>query len=124
MQLVVRAFPLIGHVESLDALASDLNGPRSSEVKAFYTRLGVRHESWHVQKTPLGPWVLCCTLVDDVDRAAPAYAEADGEFDRWFKERVKQLTGIDPNENPLGPPTREVFRWPGSGGPIAVRPTG
>lgn len=121
MQLVVRAFPLVGHVEDLAEFASDLHGPRSAETQAFYDRLGVCHESWHVQKTPLGPWVICCTLVDDVERAAPLYAESDGEFDRWFKRRVKELTGIDPNESPLGPPTREVFRWPEAGGPVAVR---
>jgi hypothetical protein len=121
MQLVVRAFPLTGHVEDLEAFTSDLSGPRRAETDAFYAGLGVRHESWHVQKTPLGPWVICCTLVDDVDRAAPAYAQAEGEFDRWFKDRVKHLTGIDPDENPLGPPTREVFRWPPAGGPVAPR---
>jgi len=124
MQLVVRAFPLTGDVECLTAFAADLKGPRSAEAQAFYEQLGVRHESWHVQKTPLGPWVICCTLVEDVARAAPAYAHAEDTFNRWFKTRVKQLTGIDPDENPLGPPTLEVFRWPASGGPIEARPTG
>ncbi|MDP1571967.1 MAG: hypothetical protein Q8L86_18370 [Vicinamibacterales bacterium] len=124
MHLVVRAFPLTAHVEDLTAFAADLNGPRSAETRAFYERLGVRHESWHVQKTPLGPWVICCTLVDDVERAAPLYAQSEARFDAWFKERVRQLTGIDPNENPLGPPTQPVFRWPLAGGPIAETPRG
>jgi hypothetical protein len=33
------------------------------------------------------------------------------EFDSWFKEQVLHLTGINPAEQPLGPPTTQVFAW-------------
>jgi hypothetical protein len=41
--------------------------------------------------------------------AGAEYAAATGEFERWFKERVHAITGVDPNEDPLGPPTPCIF---------------
>ena len=38
-------------------------------------------------------------------------ADATQEFHVWFEDQVLGLTGIDPNEAPLGPPTTEVFSW-------------
>jgi hypothetical protein len=37
-------------------------------------------------------------------------------FDTWFKAQVKLLTGVDPEQAPLGPPTTYIFD---SAGPVA-----
>ena len=111
MPLVVRAFPLRGSISELQAFASELTGARAADADQFYRHYGVDHESWHVQQTPHGPWVIGVTMVADPAEAAPRYANATQEFHVWFKERVLSLTGVDPNETPLGPPTTEVFSW-------------
>ncbi len=48
---------------------------------------------------------------DDVAEAAPRYAKSSAEFDSWFKKRVEHLTGINPDQQPLGPPTSQIFSW-------------
>jgi hypothetical protein len=112
MSLVVRAFPLRGSVSDLEAFASELSGARASDAEQFYRHYGVDHESWHVQQTTQGPWVIAVTALANPTEAANRYANATEEFHVWFKNEVLRLTGVDPNKTPLGPPTREVFSWP------------
>ena len=113
MALVVRAFPVLpGKEAGLRAFAGALAKERAAEAAVFYAGLGVRHESWHLQKHEHGTWVIGVTDVDAPAQRAPQYAAAQEKFHRWFKDQVLQFTGIDPDTQPLGPPTEEVFSWP------------
>jgi hypothetical protein len=111
MSLVVRAFPLRGSVSDLEAFASELTGARASDAEQFYRHYGIEQESWHVQQTAHGPWVIAITALSHPTEAGNRYADATEEFHVWFKDQVLRLTGVDPNKTPLGPPTREVFSW-------------
>jgi hypothetical protein len=111
MSIVIRAFPLRRPLTELHALAATLQGQRSADTDHFYKRYGVVHESWHLQDTPAGPLVIGLTILDDPGQAAPRYASASDEFDGWFKGQVLHLTGVNPNETPLGPETQQVFSW-------------
>jgi hypothetical protein len=111
MALVVRAFPLRGSLAQLRNFAAQLEGPRADDARHFYRHYGVESESWHLQETPNGPWVIAVTELADPEEAAPRFADAAEDFHVWFKEQVLALTGVDPNETPLGPPTQEVFAF-------------
>ena len=111
MQQVVRAFPLHASRAALESFAAQLDGQRSAEAAQFYRHYGVTRESWHLQETPNGPWVIAITELHDPAEAAPRYADATEEFHVWFKSQVLSLTGVDPNTTPLGPPTTQIFSW-------------
>jgi hypothetical protein len=113
MPQIVRAFPLRGSIADLQAFAKALAGPRSGDAGRFYRHYGVERESWHLQHTEHGPWVIAVTELADPVEAAPRYAESIEAFHLWFKSQIEALTGVDPNIAPLGPPTREVFAWSG-----------
>jgi len=113
MTLVVRAFPVLeGMEESVRDIARTMAGERAGQTTEFFSRLSVRHESWHLQETPAGLWVIAVSDLDAPEERAQEYAASNREFDTWFKERVLELTGIDPLTQPLGPPTEEIFAWP------------
>src|SRR5206468_6409380 len=109
--LFVRPFALRSSRSALESFAAQLKGQRASEAAQFYRHYGVSSESWHLQDTPSGPWVIAVTELDNPAEAAPRYADASAEFDVWFKTQVLSLTGIDQNVTPLGPPKREIFSW-------------
>ena len=110
MPLIVRAFPVLpGKEEDIRKLAAELTGARREEAQEFYRHFGVVRESWHYQETPNGPMVIGVTDVEEPDARAQEYAESSRPFDRWFKDQVKNLTGIDPDIQPLGPPTEVIF---------------
>jgi len=111
MDLIVRAFPLIPGMEEQFRLFADEFGARKEEARDFYSRFGVSRESWHLQATPSGSWVIGVTQLDGrpIDEAAQEYSQSEHAFDRWFKNEVHRLSGINPDEQPLGPPTECLF---------------
>ena len=114
MSLLVRAFPLRQSVADFEAFVAGLQGPRQADAAAFFQAYGIAHESWHLQQTENGPWVIVVTLVSNAADTAPKYAKASDEFASWFTGQVLTLSGIDPSVAPLGPPTTEVYRWSGN----------
>ncbi len=116
MPLVVRAFPVLaGRVEQVRQLAQAMTNERAAQTSEFYSRLGVRHESWHLQETPLGAWVIAVSEIDEPAERARQYSASQRDFDAWFKRRVLELTGIDPLTQPLGPPTEAILSWTAAG---------
>lgn len=111
MALLVRAFPLHKPIEDLEAFAAALRNEMKPEVSAFFRQFGVTHESWHLQEGLGGPWLIVVTRADDPKEAAPKYSGSTAEFDTWFKGQVRLLSGVDPDAQPLGPPTRQVYAW-------------
>jgi hypothetical protein len=111
MPLIVRAFPVLrGKEEDVRKLAAEMAGRRRKEAQEFYRSFGVVRESWHFQETPHGPLLIGVTEVDgELGARAQEYAESNRPFDRWFKDQVKNLSGIDPDVQPLGPPTEMIF---------------
>lgn len=116
--LIVRAFPVLkGKEEDIRKLAAELTGARREEAQEFYRHFGVTRESWHYQDTEHGPMVIGVTDVEEPDARAREYAESSRPFDLWFKDQVRNLTGIDPDTQPLGPPTEVIFDT-GCGEPV------
>jgi len=118
MQLVVRAFPVRKTIPEVQAFAEAMRTTHREGADAFYRQYGVSYESWHLQLTAEGPWVISVTAVDDPVEAAPRYAASAAEFDRWFKSQVLALSGVDPEKQPLGPPTTQIYRWSDGRGPF------
>jgi len=137
MSLIVRAFPVLpGKEEDIRRLAAEMAGSRRKEAQEFYRHFGVTRESWHYQETPNGPMVIGVTELEEPEAKAKEYAASNRPFERWFKDQVRNLTGIDPDVQPLGPPSEVIFDTrdeaeaptpaagspPAAGGPTPARP--
>ena len=107
MALVVRAYPVHSR-EAVGRFIGELQS-RAEETKRFYRSFNVKRETWFFQQTEHGPIIIGVTELDDVAKNAEAYKESDDPFATWFKERVAELSGVDPNTTPLGPPSQMVF---------------
>ncbi|HYC58907.1 MAG TPA: hypothetical protein VEK79_05005 [Thermoanaerobaculia bacterium] len=107
-RLVVRAYPLRDRA-SLDEFIGELRA-KGNETRSFYERHRVE-ESWFLQDTDEGPIVIAVLATDDPERAARTYQESCEPFDEWFKQRVIEVSGVDPNKTPLGPPSEQIFEF-------------
>ena len=98
--------------------ARELQSRRSEECASFFRRHGVARETWHTQETPSGLWIIAVSQFDGkpIEEAAREYVASQAPFDRWFKDQVIALTGIDPETTPLGPPTTCIFDSSGDKG--------
>jgi hypothetical protein len=117
MAMVVRAFPVLpGKEQAAREFAATVGSARRDEASTFYKRYGVMRESWHLQNTPHGAFIIVVTELGaspgiQVNVQAQAYASAQSAFDRWFKDNVRELCGVNPDEQPLGPPTETLLDW-------------
>ena len=104
--LVVRAYPLTDH-SGLESFIGELR-EKARETRGFYHRHNVE-EAWFLQQTDDGEIVIAVLAADDPERAARTYAESSEPFDLWFKQRVIEVSGVDPSRTPLGPPSEQIF---------------
>jgi hypothetical protein len=112
MRILARAFPVLpGNEGRVREVAAEVLAERRFEADEFYRRMGISRETWHLQQTDAGPMVIVCTEVRDLDEAARAYAASEHPFDAWFKQQVRRISGVDPNRQPAGPFTEQVFEW-------------
>lgn len=112
MDHVIRAFPLLaGKRRDFDRFTQELR-ERGAEAATFFATHGIVRETWHLQENPTGDLVICCTDIDNAAEGGARYAAATAPFEAWFKQRVFELSGIDPNLKPLGPDCLTVFEWP------------
>jgi hypothetical protein len=103
-----RIYPVTSR-QALDEFIGELR-ERSAETRAFYESFDVPREVWFFQETAHGPVVIGVTAMKAPERT-PEYAETNEEFAAWFKRRVLEVTGVDPNKTPLGPASEEVFNF-------------
>jgi hypothetical protein len=90
------------------AFAEALNGPRRHELdKAQVT---VTKESWFLQQTPMGDFLIIYYHAPDASKVHQALAVSEEPFDVWFREQVLNCTGIDISTPMPGHP-KQVLAW-------------
>jgi hypothetical protein len=113
MPMIVRAFTVLpGKEDDALAFARECGDIRKEQTASFMQSYGVRRESWHLQRAPHGTFVIVVTDVEEppLDKAL-AYGVAQGGYERWFKDNIKAVCGVDPDTQPLGPPTETIFSF-------------
>lgn len=110
VRLVVRAYPVKSR-EALVDFANELQSKRATEMRRFYDGFQVERETWHLQDTPKGPMAIAVAALGNPEDTGQAFAESEDPFAVWFKQKVEETTGVDPNKTPLGPPSEQVFEF-------------
>ena len=111
MAVFMGAFPVLPGKEDQVRKFARETLDRIDEFSASEARLGVTKEEWALQQTPMGAQVLVRFECPDVEKAFGEFAQSNEPFDLWFRERVKELSGVDlaePSEDPL---PELIFDW-------------
>jgi hypothetical protein len=97
-------FPVLEGKEDLArAFAAELVGPRRADFVAAQGRANTTRETWTLQQTPMGSFVLVW-FEGDVEKAFADLATDASEFGTWMRAQVKELSGVDmsaPSDEPL-----------------------
>jgi hypothetical protein len=106
-------FPILaGKEQAARAFAAETVGKRKADFDALQARSGVTRETWALQETPMGSFMLVW-FEGDVEKAFTDLATDDGEFAAWFRDQVKDLTGVDLGAPPEGPAPDVLVDWRG-----------
>jgi hypothetical protein len=107
-QMAIALPCLPGGGDRLRQLAKECAGDRRAEFEEFHRRVGLQTEQWYLQQTPQGE-VCIVVLEGDPPGAMAKLAASEHDFDRWFRDQVKAVHGVDFALPPPGPPPEQIF---------------
>ena len=97
---VILAPILEGKLQAWKDWAKACSGP---EFKDYNSRHGLtRHNAW-LAETPAGPMVIVLVEGPGADGLMQKLAASDNEYDRWFRDKIKEVHGMDITQLPPGP---------------------
>lgn len=112
MVTISVAFPIQSDkIEQARRWGQDKMGPRRGELTESNRRVGLTRESWHLQQTPNGALMILSCEGDDLAGMFAAYAAADGPYERWEKQQIKDITGVDLGQPFVGPLPETLVEW-------------
>ena len=99
------AFPILPgkEQEGRDFAAACMGARRNGFVAQLATG-GLTRETWALQETPMGSFMLVWFEAPDIEKSFTELATSDDEFTIWFRGQVKDVTGVDLGAPPEGPP--------------------
>jgi hypothetical protein len=99
-----------GKEDAARAFASETIGARRADFEALQARSNVTRETWTMQETPMGSFMLVW-FEGDVEKGFTDLATSDSEFAVWFRGQVDDITGVDLGKPPDGPLPDVVVDW-------------
>jgi hypothetical protein len=109
------AFPVLpGKVDAARALAKEVMGPRRTGFDEAQKRGGITRETWSLQEAPDGStFVLVWFESPDPEKSFAELAQDSSDFAVWFRDRVKEINGVDLAEPQEGDGPELVLEWTG-----------
>jgi len=108
MASLALALPCLpGGADKLRVLADECSSERRAEFDDFHRRVGLERERWYLQRTPDGE-LLVLYLEGDPPAALGKLASSEHPFDVWFRDRVREVHGVDLAQ-PLPTPPPELI---------------
>ena len=99
------AFPILpGKEQESRKFAAACMGERRKGFEEQLTSSNLIRETWALQETPMGSFMLVWFEAPDIEQAFTNLATESNEFTTWFRGQVKDLTGVDLGAPPEGPP--------------------
>ncbi len=106
------AFPILaGKTEALRKFAKPLSGPKSKEFDAFQKRFKTDKETWFLQSSPQGDMVIVYFESKDPVKVMGDFVASKHPFDVWYKDEVKEISGVDMNKPSGEPLPEQVFKY-------------
>lgn len=97
-------FPIqSGKEDDARAFAAETVGARRAEFEAHLARADITRETWALQETPMGSFIVVW-FEGDVEKAFTELATDESDYTNWFRGRVLDITGVDLGAPPDGPP--------------------
>ncbi|MCU1455636.1 MAG: hypothetical protein JWN46_3782 [Acidimicrobiales bacterium] len=105
-------FPVLpGKEADGKAFAQEVLGDRRDEFEERQGKTGVTRESWSLQETPMGSFVLVWFEADDPAAPFLDLATDDSDYTSWFVGQVKDICGVDLAAPPEGAMPETILEW-------------
>lgn len=99
MERIARAVP-VKSKHALLKLAEDISAWPISEKEAFFNHFGPGVERWYYQEIEGKPYLIAVAEGETLSEGFNKYQDLDDPYFNWFRDQVKQISGIDLTKNP------------------------
>lgn len=108
-QALAFTVPLLPGKTEIDRreMRSCWQGERAAEYAASRRRHGITREAIWIQESPQGDQAVVHMEADDLQKAFQGMATSEDPHDRWFREHVLEVHGLDLAEG--FPPPEQVL---------------
>ena len=97
---VILAPIVEGKLQAWKDWAGELSGPEFEDFNSRYSL--TRHAAW-LAETPAGPIAIVLLEGPGADGLMQRLAASDNQFDRWHRDKIKEVHGLDITQPPPGP---------------------
>ena len=98
-------FPMLpGKEQEARSFAAACVGERRKGFEAQLARSEISRETWSLQETPIGSFMLVWFEAPGIKKTFTELATSSDEFTVWFRGQVKDVTGVDLSAPPENPP--------------------
>ncbi|PIQ25854.1 hypothetical protein COW36_22210 [bacterium (Candidatus Blackallbacteria) CG17_big_fil_post_rev_8_21_14_2_50_48_46] len=112
MAIFSAMFPILpGKTDRVREIAQGLSGEHATAFDQSQKSLGVPVESWHIQQTPMGDFLLVYLESEDALKMFQNFASAQGPSDVFLKAGILECTGVDLNQAMPGLPSQPVLDY-------------
>jgi hypothetical protein len=113
MQTIGFVAPLLPGKTEADraAMISCWKGERRQAYETARRNLGITREAVFIQSTPGGDVAVVYMEAEDIESALKGMATSDDTFDRWFRDHVRDVHGINVEDG--FPPPEQVMDYRG-----------
>ncbi len=112
MAALALAVPILpGKADAFRGFAREALGPRGREQEESRRKTGLTKELGWIQSTPMGDLLIIYLEGENPVRANQEFVNSTSPYDRWFKEQILAITGVDFNQPPPGPLPELAFDW-------------
>jgi hypothetical protein len=110
--LYSAAMPVLpGKKDALLQFMKDITGPMKKDFERSRKHLGIKRESWFLQSSPEGDWLLVYMEAEQVARALGDFAVSKDPFEVLQRHNMKEFTGVDMSVPTQGPPPAQLFAY-------------
>jgi len=96
MSGIVMSNPIVpGKVEAWRRFCQELGGARRQVYEASRRRLGITRERLGLVETPFGSAAVTAIDARDLGQALGQIMTSDLPFDRWYREKIQELQGVE-----------------------------
>ena len=112
MASLALAIPVLpGKTEAVRKMFETIKSEKWKEYDQSQKRSGLKKERDFLQSTPMGDTLVFYLEADDFNKAFSEFAASKDPFDVWFKQEIKNVSGVDFNEPSSGPLPEQLMSY-------------
>ena len=109
--IILTAPILPGKLEAWRRFCQEMQGRRQEGYEQSRRQLGIASEAVWLLRTARADVAVVRVNTEEPEHLLARLAASDHPFDRWFKEQIGEICGLDLSPAFVGPTMELVFTW-------------